>query len=126
MGEDKIAAWRGQQVGVIFQFFQLLPMLTCAQNVMLPMDFANLYGSPKERRERAYHLLDQVGIADQAAQAALGGFGRPAPAGGHCPRPGQRSGLSGRRRADGQPGLQDGRGRVSIFSSGWWTRGGPF
>jgi ABC-type lipoprotein export system ATPase subunit len=66
MGEDQIAAWRGKQVGVIFQFFQLLPMLTCAQNVMLPMDFANLYGSPKERRERAYHLLDQVGIADQA------------------------------------------------------------
>ena len=65
MGEDKIAAWRGQQVGVIFQFFQLLPMLTCAQNVMLPMDFADLYGSPKERRERAYHLLDQMGIADQ-------------------------------------------------------------
>jgi ABC-type lipoprotein export system ATPase subunit len=65
MGEDQIAAWRGKQVGVIFQFFQLLPMLTCAQNVMLPMDFANLYGSPKERRERAYYLLDQVGIADQ-------------------------------------------------------------
>ena len=64
MGEDKIAAWRGKQVGVIFQFFQLLPMLTCVQNVMLPMDFANLFGTPKERRERAYHLLDQVGIAD--------------------------------------------------------------
>jgi putative ABC transport system ATP-binding protein len=41
-------------------------MLTCAQNVMLPMDFANLYQSPKERRERAIYLLDQVGIADQA------------------------------------------------------------
>jgi ABC-type lipoprotein export system ATPase subunit len=66
MSEDKIAAWRGKQVGVIFQFFQLLPMLTCAQNVMLPMDFANLYGSPKQRRQRALHLLDQVGIADQA------------------------------------------------------------
>jgi ABC-type lipoprotein export system ATPase subunit len=66
MSENQIAAWRGQQVGVIFQFFQLLPMLTCAQNVMLPMDFANLYGSPRERRERALHLLDQVGIAEQA------------------------------------------------------------
>jgi len=66
MSEDQIAAWRGQQVGVIFQSFQLLPMLTCAQNVMLPMDFANKYGSPRERRERALHLLDQVGIADHA------------------------------------------------------------
>ena len=66
MKEDQIAAWRGQKVGVIFQFFQLLPMLTCAQNVMLPMDFANLYNSPRERRERALHLLEQVGIADHA------------------------------------------------------------
>jgi putative ABC transport system ATP-binding protein len=66
MSEDQIANWRGRNVGVIFQFFQLLPMLTCAQNVMLPMDFANLYGSPRIRRERALHLLDQVEIAEQA------------------------------------------------------------
>jgi putative ABC transport system ATP-binding protein len=66
MSEDQIAAWRGRNVGVIFQFFQLLPMLTCAQNVMLPMDFASLFGSPVQRRERALHLLEQVGIADQA------------------------------------------------------------
>ena len=66
MNEEQIAKWRGNNVGVIFQFFQLLPMLTCAQNVMLPMDFANLYKSPRERRERALYLLDQVGIAEQA------------------------------------------------------------
>ena len=66
MNEVQIAKWRGSNVGVIFQFFQLLPMLTCAQNVMLPMDFANLYNSPKERRKRAIHLLDQVGIVEQA------------------------------------------------------------
>jgi putative ABC transport system ATP-binding protein len=66
MSEDQIAAWRGQNVGVIFQFFQLLPMLTCAQNVMLPMDFANLYNTPQERRQRALYLLDQVGIPEQA------------------------------------------------------------
>jgi putative ABC transport system ATP-binding protein len=66
MSEDRIAAWRGQNVGVIFQFFQLLPMLTCAQNVMLPMDFANRYRSPKERRDRALYLLEQVGIPEQA------------------------------------------------------------
>jgi len=50
MGEDQIAAWRSREVGVIFQFFQLLPMLTCVQNVMLPMDFANQPRSPKEQR----------------------------------------------------------------------------
>ena len=66
MSEDQIAAWRGQSVGVIFQFFQLLPMLTCAQNVMLPMDFAGHFRTPKERRERALYLLEQVGIPEQA------------------------------------------------------------
>ena len=66
MSEDQVANWRGRNVGVIFQFFQLLPMLTVAQNVMLPMDFAGLYNSPKERRERALHLLEQVEIAEQA------------------------------------------------------------
>ncbi len=66
MSEDQIAIWRGKNVGVVFQFFQLLPMLTCAQNVMLPMDFAGLYRSPRERRMRALHLLEQVGIAEHA------------------------------------------------------------
>lgn len=66
MGEAEVAKWRGFNAGVIFQSFQLMPMLTCAQNVMLPMDFANLYRSPRERRERAVQLLEQVGISDQA------------------------------------------------------------
>ena len=66
MGEEATAKWRGLNAGVIFQSFQLMPMLNCAQNVMLPMDFANLYRSPRERRERALHLLDLVGIGDQA------------------------------------------------------------
>jgi ABC-type lipoprotein export system ATPase subunit len=66
MSEEQVAAWRGQKVGVVFQFFQLMPMLTCAQNVMLPMDFANRFHSPRERRERALHLLEQVGIPEQA------------------------------------------------------------
>jgi putative ABC transport system ATP-binding protein len=66
MNEDQIAAWRGKHVGVVFQFFHLLPMLTCAENVMMPMDFAGLYKGPRERRQRALHLLDQVGIAEHA------------------------------------------------------------
>jgi ABC-type lipoprotein export system ATPase subunit len=66
MNEDQIATWRGKHVGVVFQFFQLLPMLTCAENVMMPMDFAGLYNGPRERRQRALHLLEQVGIAEHA------------------------------------------------------------
>ena len=66
MRESEIATWRGQNVGVIFQFFQLMPSLTCLQNVMLPMDFANLYGSKAERRDRALALLEQMDIAEHA------------------------------------------------------------
>ncbi len=65
MSENKLASWRGEHVGIIFQFFQMLPALSLLQNVILPMDFANKY-NPKERRERALHLLETVGLADQA------------------------------------------------------------
>jgi putative ABC transport system ATP-binding protein len=65
MSENKLASWRGEHVGIIFQFFQMLPALSLLQNVILPMDFANKY-SPKERRERALNLLEIVGLADQA------------------------------------------------------------
>jgi putative ABC transport system ATP-binding protein len=71
MSENQLAAWRGEQVGIIFQFFQMLPALTLWQNVVLPMDFANKY-TPRERRERAMSLLEQVGLADQAKK--LPGF----------------------------------------------------
>jgi putative ABC transport system ATP-binding protein len=65
MSENRLAAWRGENVGVIFQFFQMLPALSLLQNVIMPMDFANKY-TPKERRERARHLLEMVGLTDQA------------------------------------------------------------
>jgi putative ABC transport system ATP-binding protein len=65
LGESRMAQWRGRTVGVIFQFFQLLPTLTVVENVMLPMDFAGLW-STKERYERAMHLLELVGLEDQA------------------------------------------------------------
>ncbi len=65
MSENQLARWRGNNVGVIFQFFQLLPTLTILENVMLPMDFGNVYPG-RQRKERALHLLEQVGIADQA------------------------------------------------------------
>ena len=63
MSEGQIAAWRGRQIGLVFQFFQLLPTLTVLENVMLPMDFCNMY-KRKERRERARHLLNLMGMAD--------------------------------------------------------------
>lgn len=65
MSENELATWRGENVGIIFQFFQMLPALSLLHNVMLPMDFARKY-TPRERRERAMHLLEIVGLADQA------------------------------------------------------------
>lgn len=65
LSERELAAWRGKNIGVVFQFFQLLPTLTVAENVMLPMDFCNSYPK-KDRRERAVALLDLVNIKEQA------------------------------------------------------------
>jgi putative ABC transport system ATP-binding protein len=65
LSQNRLALWRGHNVGVIFQFFQLLPTLTIAENVLLPMDFCGV-GRRRERKARALHLLDQVGIAEHA------------------------------------------------------------
>ncbi len=63
--EGPMAEWRGRNVGVIFQFFQLLPMLSCLENIMLPMDFCNMYAG-RERKERAMHLLQLVDMQEHA------------------------------------------------------------
>ena len=65
LNEEQIAVWRGRTIGVIFQFFQLLPTLTAVENVMLPMDYCQVY-SPAERPERAMYLLEQVDMVDYA------------------------------------------------------------
>ena len=65
LGESRLAEWRGHNLGIVFQFFQLLPMLSLLENVMLPMDFCHVYPSG-ERKARALKLLDMVGLADQA------------------------------------------------------------
>jgi putative ABC transport system ATP-binding protein len=62
--ENQLAVWRGDNLGIIFQFFQLLPSLNLIQNVILPMDLAGKL-KPRERRKRAEHLLEIVGLADQ-------------------------------------------------------------
>jgi putative ABC transport system ATP-binding protein len=65
LSENMLAAWRGRNVGFVFQFFQLLPTLTAAENVMLPMDFSKTIPL-RERRRRAVALLDRVGVERQA------------------------------------------------------------
>jgi putative ABC transport system ATP-binding protein len=72
--EHELARWRGRTVGVVFQFFQLLPTLTVVENVMLPMDFCDVR-PPRERRRHALGLLERVGIVEQADKlpAALSG-----------------------------------------------------
>lgn len=65
LSESGLAAWRGCNVGLVFQFFQLLPTLTVAENVMLPMDFVKKIPAG-ERRERAQQLLERMDIGDQA------------------------------------------------------------
>lgn len=67
LDEEQLAVWRGEHVGVVFQFFQLLPTLTAHENVMLPLDFARL-GSVGERADRAAARLEQVGLGDHLDQ----------------------------------------------------------
>jgi len=64
LNEEQLAAWRGRRVGIVFQFFQLLPTLTALENAVLPMDFAGL-GRGKERLERAARNLEMVGLGDK-------------------------------------------------------------
>ncbi|MBI5115750.1 ABC transporter ATP-binding protein [Candidatus Poribacteria bacterium] len=61
LNESRLATWRGQNIGIVFQFFQLIPTLTILENVLLAMDF--VYAIPKhERKQRAMALLKQVGL----------------------------------------------------------------
>jgi putative ABC transport system ATP-binding protein len=72
--EGRMAAWRGQNLGIVFQFFQLIPTLTALENIMLPMELNRLYDSAW-RRKRAVHLLKRVEMEAQADKlpAALSG-----------------------------------------------------
>ncbi len=65
MDESRLARWRGQNIGIVFQFFQLIPTLTILENLLLAMEFVNAI--PKAgRTQRAMNLLEQVGIPEQA------------------------------------------------------------
>ncbi len=65
LNENQMAIWRGRTLGIVFQFFQLLPMLSLVENVMLPMDFCDTFPA-RERYQRALDLLKLVGLEDQA------------------------------------------------------------
>ncbi len=64
LNENQVAKWRGRNVGVVFQFFQLLPTLTVIENVMMPMHYTGTYRG--KRKERAMELLDMVDLPDVA------------------------------------------------------------
>lgn len=63
LSESQFSEWRGRNLGIVFQFFQLLPMLSLLENTILPMDFCQMY-TPAERESRARFLLDMVGLRD--------------------------------------------------------------
>jgi putative ABC transport system ATP-binding protein len=68
MTENQLTAWRGRAVGIVFQFFQLLPTLSVVDNVLLAMDFVNAIPA-RERRGRAMHLLERVGLTAHAQKS---------------------------------------------------------
>jgi ABC-type lipoprotein export system ATPase subunit len=65
MNENRMARWRGVNLGIVFQFFQLLPTISIIENIMLPMDFCRTYPM-REREKRGIELLDMVELADHA------------------------------------------------------------
>ncbi len=67
LSEEQLSIWRGKNIGIVFQFFQLLPSLSLLQNILLPMDFV-AKKPRRERLERAKYLLDMVGLSNQARQ----------------------------------------------------------
>jgi len=70
MTEEKLAAWRGRNIGIVFQFFQLLPTLTAAENAVLPLDLARI-GSHRARATRARRHLAAVGLGDRGGRLPL-------------------------------------------------------
>jgi putative ABC transport system ATP-binding protein len=70
MTEEQLAVWRGRTIGVVFQFFQLMPTLTATENATLPLDLARL-GSARERKALASRHLAMVGLADRGGRLPL-------------------------------------------------------
>ncbi len=108
LSEGELAAWRSAHVGFIFQFYNLMPVLTAFQNVELPLQLTSL--SRRERRERVDHALALVGLVGPHGTLSERAVGRAAAARRDRARADRRSDAHRRRRADGRPRPDDGRG----------------
>ena len=104
--DHELIRYRRNQIGFVFQSYNLIPNLTALENVMLPMEFAGV--SRSDRRGRAEALLDQVGLKGGKQQRRPGeAVGRRAAARRHRPRAGEPAEAHPRRRAHRQPRLED-------------------
>ena len=125
MSEDERALWRGLNLGVVFQFFQLLPSIDLLKNVTIPMEFCNRY-TPKGRKERALYLLEKVGLAEHVHK-------RPTEISG-----GQQQRVAVARALANDPPIllaDEPTGNLdfahfgkksSIYSPTWWDRARPY
>ena len=121
LSENDLALWRGRNVGVVFQFFQLLPTLTVEENIMLAMDFVGKVPGSK-RRSRAQEIIATRRSERPGTKTAVHVIRRTTTARGDCPRARERSADRSGRRTHGQPGFRDcrsGHGIVSSVDRSW-------
>jgi putative ABC transport system ATP-binding protein len=105
LGEAELADWRASNVGFIFQFYNLMPVLDAFENVELPLLLTSL--GKRDRRERVETALSLVGLSDRMEHYPERAFRRPAAARGHRARAHHRSHADRRRRTDGRPRPQE-------------------
>ena len=101
LSEGALAKWRSRSIGFIFQFYNLIPVLTALENVELPLLLTKL--SKSQRRDRALTALKVVGLADRSKHYPASALRRAGAARRHRPRHRRRSVGAGRRRADRRP-----------------------
>src|SRR5215470_6655949 len=110
MTEEQLAVWRGRTIGIVFQFFQLMPTLTAAENVTLPLDLAR-FGAPRDRKTVASRYLAAMGLGDRRP-AAAGAVRQETAARDDRPDDGLRPADPAGRRAHRQPRHGSGPGHV--------------
>ena len=107
LNSKSLAKWRAEKIGFVFQFYNLLPVLTAQRNVELPLLLTKLNAA--QRKKNAATALQIVGLEDRAAPQAGRTFGRPAAARGDCSCAGCRSDAADLRRTHGRPRPRHGR-----------------